>query len=173
MIIVLNAPREASRGFLEFSCLAIYNTVPILWTLYASISPDLHHFVLGSENQPCFACLPCIEPQPGQSLKAVSWDARRIHCFVSCLLDIPAREGNGTPLFPVLLPGKSHGWRSLEGIAKDRTRLSIFTFTFQFHALEKEMANHSSVLAWRIPGMGSLVGCRLWGCTESDTTEVT
>ena len=34
------------------------------------------------------------------------------------------------------------------------------------------MATHSSVLAWRIPGMGSLVGCRLWGCTESDTTEV-
>ena len=39
--------------------------------------------------------------------------------------------------------------------------------------LEKEMATHSSVLAWRIPGTVSLVGCRLWGCTESDTTEVT
>ena len=39
--------------------------------------------------------------------------------------------------------------------------------------LEKEMATHSSVLAWRIPGMGTLVGCRLWGPTESDTTEVT
>ena len=39
--------------------------------------------------------------------------------------------------------------------------------------LEKEMATHSSVLAWRIPGMGSLVGCGLWGPTESDTTEVT
>ena len=37
--------------------------------------------------------------------------------------------------------------------------------------LEKEMATHSSVLAWRIPGMGSLVGCHLWGCTESDTTK--
>ena len=48
-----------------------------------------------------------------------------------------------------------------------------FTFTFPFHALEKEMATHSSVLAWRIPGQGSLVGCRLWGRTESDTTEVT
>ena len=43
-----------------------------------------------------------------------------------------------------------------------------------FHALEKEMATHSSVLAWRIPGTGvTLVGCRLWGHTESDTTEVT
>ena len=48
-----------------------------------------------------------------------------------------------------------------------------FHFTFHFHALEKEMATHSSVLAWRIPGTGSLVGCRLWGPIESDTTEVT
>ena len=56
---------------------------------------------------------------------------------------------------------------------RDQTRLSDFTFTFHFHALEKEMATHSSVLAWRIPGTGSLVGCRLWGLTESDTTKVT
>ena len=48
-----------------------------------------------------------------------------------------------------------------------------FTLPFHFHALEKEMATHSSVLAWRIPGTGSLVGCRLWGRTELDTTEVT
>ena len=44
---------------------------------------------------------------------------------------------------------------------------------FQFHALEKEMATHCSVLAWRIPGTGSLVGCRLWGRTELDATDVT
>ena len=44
---------------------------------------------------------------------------------------------------------------------------------FHFHALEKKMATHSSVLAWRIPGTGSLMGCCLWGRTESDTTEVT
>ena len=50
---------------------------------------------------------------------------------------------------------------------------SDFTFTFHFHALEKEMTTHSSVLAWRIPGMGEPVGCRLWGCTESDMTEAT
>src|SRR5574340_1815529 len=59
---------------------------------------------------------------------------------------------------PVLLPGKSHGQRSLVGcspwVAKSWERLSDFTFTFHFHALEKEMATHSSVLAWRIPGMG-------------------
>ena len=55
-------------------------------------------------------------------------------------------------------PGKSHGLRSLigysPGVAKSQTRLSDFTFTFHFHALEKEMVTHSSVLAWRIPGTG-------------------
>ena len=53
---------------------------------------------------------------------------------------------------PVLLPGQSHGWRSLVGYSW--ARLSDFTFTFHFHTLEKEMATHSSVLAWRIPGTG-------------------
>ena len=58
---------------------------------------------------------------------------------------------------PVLLPGKSHGQGSLVGCSPwgcSRTRLSDFTFTFHFHALEKEMATHSSVLAWRIPRTG-------------------
>ena len=64
-------------------------------------------------------------------------------------------------------------WAAVHGVAKGRTRLSDFPLTFHFPALEKEMAAHSSVLAWRIPGTGSLVGCRLWGRTESDTTEVT
>ena len=66
-------------------------------------------------------------------------------------------------LISVLLPGKSHGGRSLEGCSPcgrwgSGTRLSDFTFTFHFHALEKEMATHSSVLAWRIPGMGEPSG---------------
>ena len=65
-------------------------------------------------------------------------------------------------------------WKAaVHGVAKSRTRLSDITFTFHFHALEKEMVTHSSVLAWRIPGTGNLVGCRLWGRTESDTTEAT
>ena len=64
-------------------------------------------------------------------------------------------------------------WAAVHGVAKSQTRLSDFPFTFHFHALGKEMASHSSVLAWRIPGTGSLVGCRLWGRTESDTTEAT
>ena len=56
---------------------------------------------------------------------------------------------------PILLPGKSYGgaWKAaVHGVAKSWTRLSDFTFTFHFHALEKEMATHSSVLAWKIPG---------------------
>ena len=57
---------------------------------------------------------------------------------------------------PVLLPGKSHGCRNLvaavHGVSEGQTWLSDFTYTFHFHALEKEMATHSSVLAWRIPG---------------------
>ena len=64
-------------------------------------------------------------------------------------------------------------WAEVHRVAKSQTRLSDSTFTFHFHALEKEMATHSSVLAWRIPGTGKLVGCCLWGRTESDTTEVT
>ena len=64
-------------------------------------------------------------------------------------------------------------WAAVHGVAKSRTRLSDFTSTFRFHALEKDMAPHSRVLAWRTPGTGSLVGCSPWGRTESDTTEVT
>ena len=59
---------------------------------------------------------------------------------------------------PVFLPGKSHGQRSLVGCSpwghEESTGLSDFTFTFHFHPLEEEMATHSSVLAWRIPGTG-------------------
>ena len=66
-------------------------------------------------------------------------------------------EGNGTPLQYSCLENPRDGgaWKAaVHGVAEGRTRLSDFTFTFHFHALEKEMATHSSVLAWRIPGMG-------------------
>ena len=58
------------------------------------------------------------------------------------------------------------------GLLKSWTRLSDFTFTFHFHALEKEMATHSSVFAWRIPGTGKPGGLPSKGSTESDMTEV-
>ena len=85
-------------------------------------------------------------------------------------------EGNGPPLqYPCLENPRDGGawWGAVHGVAKSQTRLSDFPFTFHFHALEKAIATHSSVLAWRIPGRASLVGCRLWGHTESDTTEAT
>ena len=64
-------------------------------------------------------------------------------------------EGNGTPLQYSCPENPMDGgawWAAVHGVAKSRTRLSDFTFTFHFHALEKEMATHSSVLAWRMPG---------------------
>ena len=71
------------------------------------------------------------------------------------------REGNGTPLQYSCLENPMDGgaWQAaVHGVAKSWTRLSNFTFTFHFHALEKEMATHSSILAWRIPGTGEPVG---------------
>ena len=78
----------------------------------------------------------------------------------SLYLAIPAlwfREGSGTPLQYSCLENPMEGgawWVEVHGVAKSRIRLSDFTFTFHFHALEKAMATHSSVLAWRIPGTG-------------------
>ena len=60
-------------------------------------------------------------------------------------------------------------WAAVHGVAKSQTRLSDFTFTFHFHALEKEMATHSSVLAWRIPGTGEPGGPPVYGVAQSRT----
>ena len=76
---------------------------------------------------------------------------------LKCILYYLAGEGNGTPLQYSCLANPMNGgaWRAaVHGVAEGRTQLSDFTFTFHFHALEKEMATHSSVLAWRIPGTG-------------------
>ena len=64
-------------------------------------------------------------------------------------------EGNGNPLQYFCLENPMDGgawWAAVHGVAKSRAQLSNFTFTFHFHALEKKMATHSSILAWRIPG---------------------
>ena len=74
---------------------------------------------------------------------------------ICLLLQMFLREGHGTPLQYSCLENPMGGgawWAAVHGVKKSRTRLSD-TFTFYFHALEKEMATHSSVLAWRIPGM--------------------
>ena len=58
---------------------------------------------------------------------------------------------------------------AVHGVARSRTRLSDFTFTFHFHALEKEMATHSSVLVWRIPGTGEAWWAAIYGVAQSRT----
>ena len=76
--------------------------------------------------------------------------------FWTCLLG-SCGDNDGTPLQYSCLENPMDGgaWGALvHGVTKSRTRLSNFTFTFHFHELEKEMATHSSVLAWRIPGTG-------------------
>ena len=70
-------------------------------------------------------------------------------------------EGNGDPLqYSCLENPTDRGawWAAVHGVTKSRTQLSDFTFTFHFHSLEEEMATHSSVLAWRIPGMAEPSG---------------
>ena len=85
-----------------------------------------------------------------------------ISSFLNWLLvPLPYRKGNGTPLQYSCLENPMDGgawWAVVHGVTKNRTRLSDFTFTFHFHALEKEMATHSSVLAWRISGTGESGG---------------
>ena len=78
------------------------------------------------------------------------------HFSLSCI-----GEGNGNPLQYSCLENPRDGtawWAAVYGVAQSRTWLSDFTFPFHFHALEKEMATHSSILAWRIPGTGKPVG---------------
>ena len=77
--------------------------------------------------------------------------------FISRNLCLTFREGNGTPLqYSCLENPMDEGawWAVVHGVTKSRIQLSNFTFTFHFHALEEEMATHSNVLAWKIPGTG-------------------
>ena len=81
-------------------------------------------------------------------------------------------EGDGTPLQYSCLENLMDGgawWAAVHGVPKSRTQLSDFTFNFHFHAVEKEMATHSSVLAWRIPGMGEPGWAAIYGVAQSRT----
>ena len=99
--------------------------------------------------------------RPGHGITDWFKTGRGVHqgCILSpCLFNLCAEyigEGNGTPLQDSCLENPMGGgawWAAVHGVAKSWTRLSDFTFTFHFHALEKEMATHSSTLAWIIPG---------------------
>ena len=77
--------------------------------------------------------------------------------YIYVVLKYPSGEGDGTPLQHSCLENpmdRGAQWAAIHGVSRSQTRLSNFTFTFHFHALEKEMATYSSVLAWRIPGTG-------------------
>ena len=83
------------------------------------------------------------------------------HIVIYKALVILQGEGNGTPLqYSCLETPMDRGawWAAVHGVAKSQIQLSNLTVTFHFHALEKEMATHSSVLAWRIPGAGKSGG---------------
>ena len=84
-----------------------------------------------------------------------SWS--RLLGFAKSLSQVSSGESHGNPLQYSCLENpvdRGAWWAAVHGVAKSCVRLSDFTFTFHFHALEKEMVTHSSVLAWRIPGMG-------------------
>ena len=138
---------------------------PGLWTLpsWAHPSQPLPASPPGSLLAPSAGCL--TPPSPHQAQLALLPAISHHHhpLWVKSLL--------ATSVSPVCLTGEGDGahssalareipmgggawWAAVHGVAKGRTRLSDFTYTFHFHALEKAMAPHSSVLAWRIPGTG-------------------
>ena len=120
---------------------------------------------------------PANHQKPGRGKERLPCRFQRQRDLASTLIQVfQPPEFNGTPLQYSCLENPMDGgaWQApVHGVAKSQKRLSDFTLTFHFHALEKEMATRSIVLAWRIPGQWSLMGCRLWGRTESDTTEAT
>ena len=93
--------------------------------------------------------------EPGRLQPMGSWRVR--HDWVTFLSLSCIGEGNGNPLQCSCRENptdRGAWWAAIYGVTESRTRLSDCTFTFHFHALEKEMATHCSVLAWRIPGTG-------------------
>ena len=109
----------------------------------------------------------------GQTIALTRWTfvGKVMFLFFNMLCRFVIGEGNGTPLQYSCLENPMDGgawWAAVHGVAKSQTKLSDFTFTFHFCALEKEMATHSSVLAWRIPGMGAWWAA-VYGVAQSQT----
>ena len=122
------------------------SATPITNGAWASV--DWLCSTLGKWTQVQFGNKHSIPGSDGQSVAMASWIASPSNIL---------REGNGTPLQYSCLEnpmGRGAWCAAVHGVSRSQTWLSDFTFTFHFHALEKEMATHSSVLAWRIPGMG-------------------
>ena len=90
-------------------------------------------------------------------------------------LCISSREGNGNPLQYSFLENpmdRGAWWAAVHGVAKSRTQLSDFTFTFHFHAWRRKWEPTPVFLPGESQGQGTLVGCRLWSCTELDVSDL-
>ena len=101
----------------------------------------------------------CVEGEVGCCNPSTMWkgEQKMFLCMFFNMASLGNGEGNGAPLQYSCLenPMDRGAWKAaVRGVAEGWTRLSDFAFSFHFHALEKEMATHSSVLAWRIPGTG-------------------
>ena len=120
----------------------------------------------GKSRHPCF-----VSVLKGNAFSFFTIENNVFCVFViNCLYNVELcsfyGEGNGTPLqYSCLENPMDEGawWAPVHGVVKNQTRLNDCTFTFHFHALEKEMATYSSVLAWRIPGMGQPTGLPTMG----------
>ena len=154
------------------SCFSHVWLLAVPWTV-ACQAPQF----MGFSRQEYWSGFPCPSPgdlsDPGIEPLSLASPALAGGFFTT---STTCGEGNGTPFQYSCLENPVDGgaWRAaVHGVTEGRTWLSNFTFTFHFHALEKEMATTPMFLPGESQGRRSLVGCRLWGCTESDTTEVT
>ena len=117
----------------------------------------------------------CVEGEVGCCNPSTMWkgEQKMFLCMFFNMASLGNGEGNGTPLQYSCLenPMDRGAWKAaVRGVAKGWTRLSDFAFSFHFHALEKEMATHSSVLAWRIPGTAEPGGLpSIYGIAQSQT----
>ena len=130
------------------------------WGHYCcSICKQIPPLRLETQNIRCLTGSMQARSRPLSKIWAVTalWHINTLDYDFCAGLQYHYREGNGTPLQYFCLENpmdRGAWWAAVHGVAKSGTWLSIFTFTFHFHALEKEMATHSSVLAWRILGTG-------------------
>ena len=134
-----------------------------LLAVQGTLKSLLQHHISKASILQCSACFivqlshPYMTTGKTIALTRQTFGGKVMSLLFNMLSRLIIREGNGNPLQYSCLENTMDGgawWTAVHGFAKSRTRLSVFTFTFHFHALEKEMATHSSVLAWRIPGTG-------------------